>query len=232
MMTAHLTVLSAYATGHVSFMGTDLVAARGALVPRQETELLGWAALGILNELPPGTAPRLVDMCCGAGNLVCGITSKSPGLRAWASDLTDGAVAVARANVERLDLSSRIQVCQGDLFEPLAGLDLEASVDVVVCNPPYISTGKLARDRAELLVHEPRAAFDGGPFGISILARVVRDALTFLKPGGMLLFEVGVGQDEMVSRLFSRTGSYAPVITFTDDQGRPRVVGARKQAVR
>jgi len=61
---------------------------------------------------------------------------------------------------------------------------LEGTIDVVVCNPPYISTGRLTRDRAALLTHETRAAFDGGPYGVSIFQRVVNDALAFLAPGG------------------------------------------------
>jgi release factor glutamine methyltransferase len=218
----------AYVIGRTRFMGVDVFIAHGALVPRAETELLGNTASRMLGEVA-SAAPRLIDMCCGSGNLVCGIAVADPRVRAWASDLTDGAFAVAKANVQQLHLTDRVVVVQGDLFAPLAGLALEGSVDVIVCNPPYISTGKLEKDRATLLEHEPREAFDGGPYGVSIFQRVVRDALPFLKPGGSLLFEIGVGQSRQVTLLFDRSRAYETVAAIADASGEPRVVTARKK---
>ena len=206
-------------------MGVDVFVAPGALVPREETELLGRSALDVLKTLP--TEPRLIDMCCGSGNLAVGIASNHPTVRVWASDLTDGAVGVARTNVERLGLTDRVDVRQGDLFAPLTGCGLEGTVDVVVCNPPYISTGKLAGDRAVLLEHEPREAFDGGPYGIAIFQRVVRDSTSFLKPGGYLLFEIGVGQEKQVTLLLGRTNCYDAPLVMRDSAGEPRVLVAR-----
>jgi release factor glutamine methyltransferase len=215
----------AYLTRQASFMGVDVFAAPGALIPREETELLGRSALDVLKTLP--TEPRVIDMCCGSGNLAVGIASNHPTVRVWASDLTDGAVGVARTNVERLGLTDRVDVRQGDLFAPLTGCGLEGTVDVVVCNPPYISTGKLAGDRAVLLEHEPREAFDGGPYGIAIFQRVVRDSTSFLKPGGYLLFEIGVGQEKQVTLLLGRTNCYDAPLVMRDSAGEPRVLVAR-----
>ena len=118
-------------------------------------------------------------------------------------------------------------VGQGDLFAPLADLGLAATIDMVVCNPPYISTGRLQRDRAELLSHEPREAFDGGPYGVSIFQRVIRDAVPFLKPSAYLWFEVGAGQERQVQALFARSRAYEPAVIHNDESGVPRVVGAR-----
>ena len=217
-----------YVTGSVRFMGLDLVTAPGALVPRMETELLGWAAVHALRMMSAGDELRLIDMCCGAGNLVCGIACHLPAVRAWAGDLTEDAVKLARMNVQRLQLSKRVDVAQSDLFTALHGRGLEGTIDMVVCNPPYISSGRLARDRAVLLTHEPRAAFDGGPYGVSIFQRVVRDALVFLKPGGLLLFEIGAGQERQVAALFERSGGYTRIDEFRDRDGMVRVVSATK----
>lgn len=219
----------AYLTGSAFFMGLDLFVAPGALVPREETELLARTSLGILNECGAASELRVIDMCCGAGNLTCALAGHHPAVRVWASDLTDGAVNVARANVERLSLTDRVTVLQGDLFGPLTDLGLEDTIDMVVCNPPYISTGKLSRDSAELLAHEPREAFDGGPYGVSIFQRVVRAGVAFLKPGGHLLFEIGAGQERQVSLLFSRAGCYEPALAIDDAAGTPRVMVGRKQ---
>lgn len=218
----------AYVVGRVRFLGVDVLIAPGALIPREETELLGRAALGILAQ-HPASSLRVVDMCCGSGNLACAIAAGDHRVQMWASDLTEGSVAIARANVEHLHLGDRVTVLQGDLFGPLANLGLEGSIDVIVCNPPYISTGKLGKDRASLLQHEPREAFDGGPYGVSIFQRVVRDALGFLKHGGTLLFEIGAGQDRQVLALLARARDYEAVDTVADATGVVRVVSARKK---
>ncbi len=211
-------------------MGVDLIVAPGALVPREETELLARTSLELLNSCDSSTRLRAIDMCCGSGNLACALAANHPTLQVWASDLTDGAVEVARANVEHLRLGGRVTVLQGDLFEPLGERGLEGTIDIVVCNPPYISTGKLSNARAELLVHEPREAFDGGPYGVSIFQRVLRDAVPFLKPGGHLLFEIGAGQDRQVTLLFGRARHYdAPVVAMYDAAGTARVIVGRKR---
>lgn len=215
----------AYLLGTQTFCGHELLADPGALVPREETELLAGAAIEIAASLGP--APALIDMCTGSGNLAVALALALPRASVWAADLTDGCVSLARRNVERFELGGRVRVLQGDLFAPLAGLGLEGSADVIVCNPPYISSGRLGRDRAELLAHEPREAFDGGPYGLSIHQRVVRDAVAFLRPGGALLFEFGLGQERQLERLFAR-GPYRDVSFRTNTAGEPRVALARR----
>jgi release factor glutamine methyltransferase len=218
--------IAAYRLGYQPFMGVELLTAPGALVPRPETELLGRAALEVLSRCGPGPA-HLVDMCCGSGNLACALAKALPGARVWASDVADGSVSLARRNALHLHLEDHITVVQGDLFAPLAHLP-EESVEMVVCSPPY--TGRLARDRGDLLLHEPREAFDGGPYGLSIHQRVVREARPFLRPGGFLLFEIGVGQARQVAHLFERTQAYEGVTLVEDARGEPRVAMGRKKA--
>jgi len=220
----------AYVLGHEVFMGVELVAAAGALAPREETELLGNTALAALRAVA-ATVPRVIDMCCGSGNLACALAHHMHGTQVWASDLTDGCIAVSRRNVDHVGVSSQVQVSQGDLFAGLQGCGLEGTIDVIVCNPPYISKGKLASERAELLKHEPLEAFDGGPYGLSIHQRVVKDALVFLRPGGILLFEIGLGQDRQVKMLFERTKSYEDIQLVANAAGQVRVVSGRKQKI-
>jgi release factor glutamine methyltransferase len=228
-------VQAALQAGRVRFLGLELFVAPGALVPRQETELLGRAAIEALQRqcaegAGEGGAPlRVIDMCCGAGNLACALASSLPAARVWACDLTDECVAVARRNVDNLGLSERVNVLQGDLFAPLAGLGLEGTIDAIVCNPPYISTGRLGKDRAALLVSEPREAFDGGPYGLTIHQRVIQAAPAFLRPAGRLFFEFGLGQDRQLAVLIDRSKRYTDVEMKLDEASRPRVVGARKR---
>jgi release factor glutamine methyltransferase len=222
-MSETINVISAYGSGRTLFMGRELLVAPGALVPRPETELLGTAALNALRQMNLAE-PRVIDMCCGAGNLACAIAHHVPGSRVWASDLTDGCVEAARANVAHLGFAERMQVFQGDLFSAFSGLGLEGAVDMIVCNPPYISERRLAGDRAHLLELEPREAFAAGPYGLSIHMRVVKDAPRFLRPGGILLFEVGLGQDRQVATLLERSRSYDGVRAVMNEAGESRVV--------
>jgi release factor glutamine methyltransferase len=219
----------AYVIGHEMFMGVDIIVGEGALAPREETELLGYTAFEAIRS-SGSAAPKVIDMCCGSGNLACAIAHHFPTVRLWASDLTDGCISVARRNVQHVGVSGRVVVAQGDLFAGFAGFGLEGMIDVVVCNPPYISQSKLATDRAELLEYEPREAFDGGPYGLSIQQRVVKEALPFLRPGGTLLFEIGLGQDRQVKMLFERTKKYEDIRLVANAVDEVRVVSGRKLA--
>lgn len=206
-------------------MGVEIELAPDVLVPRAETELLGRSAVSILAKM--AGEPVVVDMCCGSGNLALAIARHCPHARLWAADLTDGSVALARRNVARHLLQDRVRVRQGDLFAALATEGLGGAVDMVVCNPPYISSSRLETESAHLLDAEPRAAFDGGPYGISILQRLVKEALGYLKPEGWLLFEFGEGQERQAAALLARSGAYGPP-SFATAEGKPRVAIARR----
>ncbi len=219
------------------FLGVELLVAPGVLVPREETELLGKTAVAAAKKVADehGGEVTVVDMCCGSGNLACAVAVHVPGARVWASDLTPACIDLAQKNVASLGLGARVTVVQGDLFTPLAELvepALARGVDLVVCNPPYISTGKLAGESASLLEREPREAFDGGPYGLTIHQRVIKDSLAYLKDGGSLLFEMGLGQERQLRLLFDRTRAYGEIDLVADEGGRPRVAIGRVNARR
>ncbi|ESZ20152.1 N5-glutamine methyltransferase family protein [Mesorhizobium sp. L48C026A00] len=222
-MSEEISVAEAYRKGRTIFMGLELLIAPGALVPRPETELLGTTALDVLRRMNLST-PRVVDMCCGAGNLACAIAHYAPAAQVWASDLTDGCVEVARRNVAHHDMADRVSVLRGDLFSAFSGLQLDDTIDVIVCNPPYISEKRLEGDRAHLTELEPREAFAAGPYGLSIHMRVIKDAPRYLRRGGILLFEVGLGQDRQVMRLLERSKSFHGIRAVTNEAGEGRVV--------
>jgi release factor glutamine methyltransferase len=224
-----ISVADAYSRGRADFMGLKLLVAPGALVPRPETELLGTTALDVLRQLNL-PAPRVVDMCCGSGNLACAIAYHMPTARVWASDLTDGCVEATCRNVAHLGLAGRVSVLQGDLFSAFSGLELDGTIDVIVCNPPYISEKRLEGDRAHLIELEPREAFAAGPYGLSIHMRVVKEAPRYLRRGGILLFEVGFGQDRQVMSLLERSKVYESIRAVTNEAGEGRVVVGQTKA--
>ena len=204
-------------------MDVELLVERGVLVPREETELLGNTAL---ERLPDGRArdrhvlrlgqPRLRPRHAVAARAHLGVR---PHRRLRRTGPPQCGIC---------DVHDRVAVAQGDLFAGLSGHGLEGWIDAVVCNPPYISQAKLAGERAALLENEPREAFDGGPYGLSIHQRMVKEALPFLKPGGSLLFEIGLGQERQVKMLFERTRAYEEIRTVANAAGEVRVVAARK----
>ncbi|MBI1650901.1 N5-glutamine methyltransferase family protein [Hyphomicrobium sulfonivorans] len=211
----------------VSFLGIDLDLTGCVLRPREETELLARAAIEKITQ--DQGAPLCIDMCCGAGNIAIALARHHQNARIWACDLTDDAVATSRHNVRRHDLIQRVAVLQGDLFAPLADAELSGAVDLIVANPPYISTSRLlGGDRAELLENEPREAFDGGPYGVSLHMRIIKEAPAFLRSGGWLGFEFGLGQDRQIAALLKRAKVFADPVWHHDGAGDARAVMVQK----
>ena len=216
---------SASAKPRVHFLGIEIELRGAVLRPRKETELLGRVARGLLDDT--NVAPICVDVCCGSGNLALALATHCAGARVTACDLTADAVESTRHNVTQLGFEEQIAVVQGDLFAPLAGL--ERMVDLIVCNPPYISTSRLlSGDRSHLLLKEPREAFDGGPYGISLLTRLINEGAGYLTSGGWLAFEFGLGQDRQVAALLKRARAYEEPVWHVNEEGDKRVVCARR----
>lgn len=219
----------AYLTGCQTFMGLTFRTTCAALIPRRETEVLARAALDRLRRADR-LAPRLVDLCTGCGNIALALAAQAPHARVWGSDLSAEAVALACENAHRLRRPDVIFV-EGDLAAPFATPEFMGRVDVVTCNPPYISTARLPDMPPEIQAHEPRLAFDGGPFGVSLVQRLIQDAPNLLRPGGWLVMEVGVGQGPALVRRLRRNAAYDTVDPLTDAAGEIRAVAARKARV-
>ncbi|MCP4420541.1 MAG: peptide chain release factor N(5)-glutamine methyltransferase [Chloroflexi bacterium] len=215
-----------YILGRTVFMGRPFTCTPDTLIPRAETELLVQTVIDHSDETAPLT---IVDMGTGSGNIVVSLALALPQSKLLALDISPEAIACAQAHVDQYQLQDRVTLFCGDLFEPLSNQGLENQVDIVVCNPPYIPSGSLAKMSAEIVDYEPLVALDAGPYGINIFRRLVKDALLFLHPGGLLAFEIGVGQEALVKRLLQKSGGYENVEPFTDNFGTPRVFLAQKK---
>lgn len=221
----------AYLTGKVNFMGYELLASKDVLIPRPETELLGSTVVErLLNEHSSKKEFTGIDIGCGSGNLSCAIASVLSKCIMYACDVTTSCVELTRKNIALLNLENRVTVFQGDLFSPIANKGLEGTVDFIVSNPPYIPSAKLQTDLAHLTHHEPEAAFNGGAYGFSLHHRLIKESILYLKPGGMLAFEFGTGQEKQVQALFNRVKGYElPIHLISDKKGNPRVAVAYKK---
>lgn len=223
----------AHITGRQRFMGVELLASPQALIPRKETEILGRAALSLLEEIGQTTGrPVVMDVCTGAGNLAVAMALGCAACRVYASDLSEQALALARENITLHGLADRVRLFTGDLFAAFAGQGLAGTVDLVVCNPPYISSARVGVMDAEIKGHEPAMAFDGGAFGIKVLHRLINEAPDQLKESGWLAFEVGLGQGEAMIRRMKNKYSYAEVAPLVDDHGEIRGIIARNGGAR
>jgi release factor glutamine methyltransferase len=213
----------AHLTGRQSFLGIELLAGPAALIPRRETEILGRAVIELLGGK---SAPLVVDVCTGSGNLALAYARHLPQARVFAADLSAEAIELARRNAGFTGLAQRVQFFPGDLFAPFEGLGLEGRCDLVSCNPPYITSAKVPKMAAEISAHEPKLAFDGGAMGLSILMRLFKEAPRFLKPGGALAFELGLGQGPLLQARLQRLDWVAGVVPHFDGAGEIRALVA------
>lgn len=215
----------AHLTGRQQFMGIEFFTSPAALIPRKETEILGKAAMELLGELSGRfDHPHVMDICTGAGNLAVALALQRPDCKVVASDLSPDAIALARKNTELHQLADRVSLYEGDLFLPFDNEDFFASIDLITCNPPYISTAKVGEMGEEISGHEPSLAFDGGAFGIKILHRLIKEAPKYMKNGGWLAFEVGQGQGAAILKRMEKKYSYSRVVSVTDESGHIRAV--------
>lgn len=196
----------AYILGRRAFRHIDLVVDRRVLVPRPETELLVEIAL----DLPRGA--RVADIGTGSGAIALALKYERPDLHVMATDASEEALAVARANAEALKID--VSFAHGDLLVPLDGTPLDA----IVSNPPYVA------DRTELAPeianYEPAQALFAGPDGLDVLRRLVPAAA---KRAPFVAFEVGAGQAGAVGALLRQAGM-TKVRAHKDLAGIERVV--------
>ena len=197
------------------FLGRDFYVDERVLIPRPETELLAERAIAALREHPH---PIALDLCCGSGALAVSMALEVPGAQVHAADLSPDALAVTAKNAELLGAS--VTLHQGDLFAAVP----EIAFDVIVSNPPYIPSADCLTLQEEVR-REPMMALDGGTDGLNFYRRIASDAPKFLRPGGVLLLEVGFDQAEAVMALLA---DFADVQAHEDYQHIPRMIEARK----
>lgn len=220
----------AHITERQRFMGLELLAGPDALIPRRETELLAQAVIDRGRELArDAESITAIDVCTGSGNVALALAHHVPQSRVFAADLSESAVALAQRNAELLNLGQRVTLKAGDLLAPFDTEQFHGKVDMLSCNPPYISTGKLESMPTEIIGFEPTLAFDGGPLGIRIIQRLMTEAPKFLRRGGWLCFEIGLGQGPAVKSRLVKTGEFDLVESMVDAAGDIRALVARRK---
>jgi len=222
----------AHITGRQSFMGIELITDKRALIPRKETEILGRRALEISKEISQHKKKvTVIDVCCGAGNLGLAIALLNPNTIVYSADLSSDAVELAQENISFLNLNNRVQVYQGDLLSAFETDKYYNKINLIVCNPPYISSTKATKMNSEISSNEPILAFDGGMLGTKIIQKLIQEAPKFLAKNGWVIFEVGVGQGEFIMQLCKKSNRFNQIDSGSDDLGNIRVVLAQNREV-
>lgn len=208
----------AYLIGEWEFYGLPLDISESVLIPRTDTEVLVAQAIEGVRELD---RPRVLDLCAGSGCVGLAIASQVPGCRVVLGEISEGALRICRQNIRRSGLTERVVTCQVDATaKPLANL---GEFDAIVCNPPYIPSGDIARLDASVRDYEPRLALDGGADGLDFYRAICDKWRQALSTGGRLYFEVGIGQADEVLRLM-RSRGFGDIQVIPDTNGIPRVV--------
>lgn len=145
-----------------------------------------------------------------------------------ATDLSPQAVAIAKRNIEKLNLAGRVTVEQGDLFEPLKSMVDAQPFDLIVANPPYIPTAQIASLERNVRDYEPRAALDGGLDGLTVHRRILAAAPDRLVANGRIFLEIGFDQGDLSRQIFGEHAAFDEVRLLKDYAGHERVVTARR----
>jgi len=202
--------------GTVEFCGHTFLCDSRALVPRPETEEL----VELLKSEIRSLESEILDVGTGSGVIALTLATEFPEAKISGIDISEDALALARENAARLDLSDRVRFFKSDLLENVDGI-----FDLIVANLPYIA----AQDRHTLsreVLHDPEVALFAGGQGDELVRVLIDQAPARLRPGGRLALEVGLGQSEA---LFSRLAekNYRDICSKNDYSGRPRFLFAR-----
>lgn len=208
----------AYIIGHKEFWSLLFQVSPAVLIPRPETECLVETAL---RRFPANEAIQVLELGTGSGAISIALAHERSNWKIKASDSSPDALEVARRNARRLLTSDRIAFFRGSWFEPFE--DCRHFFDLIISNPPYISSGDLAGLDPEIRQYEPCAALDGGADGLACLSHIITTAPDYLRPDGALILEIGYDQGDAVSALGHRSGAYDSIGIEKDYSGLDRV---------
>jgi release factor glutamine methyltransferase len=214
----------AYAVRRAAFRHLSLDVDENVLIPRQETELL----VELVLEATGGEGALAVDVGTGSGAIALALATEGHYGRVVATDVSLGALAVARRNVALVSRALRcdVELRSGSLLAPLAG---EQRARVIVSNPPYIAYAEAAALPASVRDWEPAVALFAGENGMSATAAIVRDAPGVLESGGLLALEVDTRRASLVAELCMTDPRYREINVHLDLSGRERFVLARRR---
>lgn len=213
----------AYLVGKKEFFSLDFLVKPGVFIPRPETEAL---VMKSLEALANRKSPHILELCSGSGCISISLAKQLPEAQVTAVELHGIPYQATLANAQRHKVNQRVQVLQGNLFEPLPS---GVHYDLLVSNPPYVREDEMAGLEADVQHHEPREALVAGEDGLDIVRKILDQAGTYLKPGAHCLLEMDPAQTQAAMEYAIKVGTWSEVQGFVDDTGRTRFLSARHQ---
>ena len=212
----------AYILGQWEFYGMNLIVNENVLIPRDDTCAV--TELAIKKAIFLDTSPRILDLCTGSGCIGLAIAQRVKDARVTLGDISKGAMEVAKKNITLQKLSGRVACMQVDALKaPNAFL---GQFDMIVSNPPYITTQEMQELPKSVKSFEPHLALHGGDDGLVFYRSIAENFKKALKPGGYLCFEFGMGQGDAVCEILEMNG-YTILERTRDYNGVERAVLAQ-----
>jgi release factor glutamine methyltransferase len=206
-----------YIAGTAAFRELTLHVDPRVLIPRPETELLVGEVLAWAGDR---RGLDVVDVGTGSGAIALSLRLEGDFGRVVATDLSPGALEVARANAELTGLSESVEFLEGSVLDPLRG----QMFDVIVSNPPYIGEAERSGLAPEVVDWEPSMALFAGPEGMTVIDEIIRTGPSHLRRNGLVALEIGAGQAEAVARRVVDSASFTEPRVVRDLSGRDRIV--------
>jgi release factor glutamine methyltransferase len=210
-----------YITKSQEFMGLEFYVDERVLIPRQDTETLVETILDIAKQEP---LHQVVEIGVGSGCISISLAHYRKDMNITAIDISQEALEVTLKNTRYHHVEDRISCIKSDLFDAYKGA--ANTLDLIVSNPPYISREDCKSLMHEVEGYEPRIALTDGSDGLTFYRRISKEAKVFLKPNGLIAYEIGYNQSEAVMHILSQEGFYN-IQTLKDLPGKDRVVIAR-----
>ena len=204
-----------YILGYQEFMGIKFKVTEDVLIPQPDTEILVEKTIDIAKEFEQ---PKILDLCTGSGAIAIAISKYVPQAQITASDISERALKVAKAN----DENKRINFIYSDMFE-----NINKTFDIIVSNPPYIKTD-IIKTLSKEVQNEPHLALDGGKDGLDFYKEIINNGYKYLKDNGYILIEIGEDQKEDIINLIKQNKNYSYIKTYKDLAGNDRVIEIRK----
>jgi len=214
-----------YIIGSTEFFGLEFKVNQNVLIPRPETETL---VETVIEHLKDCSQPKIIDLGTGSGAIAISLAKNLKSSFVFATDVSSEVLKVAKENARRHQVDDRIDFLCGDLFEPLRNKNLKGKIDCVVSNPPYVSKDEFDHLPKEVKDYEPIVALRTDEEGPSFHKKIIEGSPDFLKEGGMLALEVGLGQANKVADLVRDCGDFKNTEIKKDLGGIDRIVIAHK----
>jgi release factor glutamine methyltransferase len=216
-----------YIIGTVEFFGLEFKVDERVLIPRPETETLVEV---VIAQLANKETPKIIDLGTGSGVIAISLAANLNSPFIYATDVSEDALEVAKGNAIKNRVEDQIEFLCGNLFEPLKNKNLEAQIDCVVSNPPYVSKDEFETLPREIKNYEPIVALESEKDGFFFHKKIIENSIDFLKQSGLLALEVAFGQAGKVANLIHQSGNYNNIEIIKDLSGIDRVVKAMKRS--